>query len=206
MANKISKNFMGKALKRTIDALNPARPIIYGKLKVAAGHDYWWFLEFGTGSHRDADLPIDDQGIAINPPDAVANYSPDAQGPYDIVAKEKPLLVYIVQGHGHAQRIFYRKETVHPGIRPIGIVRTALFSAHLYLKEQIDTRTEGRRRKSWKLPTRKELVEMVNEALEELLLQLQASTPSGDANDPNPYHHGRHPIPLAQAWKVTKAR
>lgn len=192
----IKKNYIGKTLENLIADLNPGRPIIIGKLRIAPGHDYWWFLEYGTGAY------FEEPGGGELAPNAPASVlAADAEGPYDITAAEKPLLVYL--SHGQVHRA---KGVTHFGIQPLAIVRTSLFTAHIYLKEHLSLQRTRRRRGGWSsLPKRKDLVALINEAMEELLLQLQISSPVD--KDTNEYHVDRpHSPTLAQAWHVTKAR
>jgi len=195
--NYIARPYIATTLRKLINDLNQGRPIIYGTLRVAPGHDYWWFLEYGTGIHFQEPEPGQ---LAPNAPPGIELYEPE--GSYDITVQDKPLLVYVSHGHTiRAKQIL----SPHPGVKPLSIVRTALFTAHIYLKEQLGPIRKKAKRRTWaELPTRKKLVELVNETMEELLLTLRFSTP--DNNDPNPYHEGRHPMTLAEAWRVTKAR
>jgi hypothetical protein len=189
--NDVKRNVIGPTLQALINDLKRGSRVIQGKLSVTPGHDYWWFLEYGTGvTHQDPD------GEFI-PPGAVAGEAAEG-GPYEIAVRDATVLVYM--SHGAYRR---KKVTEHDGIKPLGFLRTSLFDAQLDLKYDLDK--IAKRKGRWKdLPKRDDLVEIVNEVLQFLLTRLEIRTP--DDSDPDPYHEGRHPEPLSQAWRVTKAK
>src|ERR1044072_9489336 len=186
--NKVS-NVIPKELQAAINDLKKGPSLIQGSLSVLPGHDYWWFLEYGTGPFHEADTELE-------PPAEVAAH--DAAGAaYDIEANGENYLVYMTKG-GQRMR---RRATVHRAIKPIGFVRTALFEAELFMKEDLEKLADRKGR----LLTRKEVVDTVNYILEVLLGELKLLTP--DDSDPDPYHeHRPHSSPLSQAWRITKAK
>jgi hypothetical protein len=190
--NFVKKDIIGRELTRVINSLKRGNRVIQGSLSVAPGHDYWWHLEYGTGQFHEA--PDGD----LEEPDSVEAEEAEG-GPYEIEALDSEFLVYISRG-----RRLRRKATEHPGIRPIGFVRTSLFDAMIYLKREVNHVAAGRGKGKWNLPTRELLVLLVNEVLEVLLGSLRLMTP--DDSDPDPFHEGRHKTPLSEAWMITKAK
>ncbi len=186
--NRVS-NVIPKELQAAINDLKRGSNVIQGSLSVLPGHDYWWFLEYGTGPFHESDTS------ELEPPAEVAAH--DAVGSaYDIESGGDHYLVYM--SHGKRLR---RKSTVHPGIKPIGFVRTALFEAELFMKEDLEKLAARKNR----LLTRKEVVDTVNYILEVLLGELRLLTP--DDSDPDPFHeHRPHTPPLSEAWRITKAK
>lgn len=188
--NKVS-DVIPKQLQAAINDLKKGPQVISAELSVAPGHDYWWFLEYGTGPFHEA--PDGDE--AIEPPAEVEDHMASG-GPYDIESGGDHYLVYM----SHGKR-FRRKSTIHPGIKPVAMVRTALFEAQLFLQEDLQKLADRKNR----LLTRKEVVDTVNYIMQVLLGELRLLTP--DDNDPDPFHtHRPHTPPLAKAWRVSKAR
>lgn len=193
--NNVKRDAISKVLNARISDLKKGGYKIKGNLQVAPGHSYWWFLEYGTGQYHDSSNDGE-----LNRPEATEEYEPEG-GPYEIAIEDAKILVYMTK---IGERKF-KKVTTHPGIHPIGFVRTALFEAEINLKGNLTRMIKSRKRKGWDaLPTRDELVQLVNKILLSLLRHLQAFTP--DDKDIDPYHEGRNPAPLAQAWKISKAR
>jgi hypothetical protein len=97
-----------------------------------------------------------------------------------------------------------RIETIHPGIHPVGFVRSAIFDAIIYL-EQDFVRLKVQLQRGRRLPKRAELVALINYTLEVLLGTLRLTTPTD--SDPDPFHadHRPHTPPLSQAWDITRA-
>jgi hypothetical protein len=190
--NFVKRDVIESTLVSTMNSLKRGPRVIQGSLKVAPGHDYWWFLEYGTGQFHEAP-----DGDLIEP-DSVKGETPEG-GPYEIEAQGAEFLVYVARG-----KRFRRRVTEHPGIRPIGFVRTSVFDAMIYLKREVDHVASGRGKGKWNLPRRELLVLLVNEVLEVLLGSLRLMTP--DDSDPDPFHEGRHKTPLSEAWMITKAK
>lgn len=192
MSNFVKRDLISETLQARIADLKRGPNVIQGSLKVTAGHDYWWYLEYGTGpfhqgSEGELDAPEDiDESAAT-------------REPYEIEVQDAKLLVYLTR---EGQRKF-KRATIHPGIRPIGFLRASLFDAEIMLKGQI-TKAEKRRKKWDELPGREQLVGIVNAVMTYLLRVLQNVTPPN--SDEDPYHKGRRPVPLAQAWRITKAK
>lgn len=187
--NKVS-DVIPKQLQDAINDLKQGPKVIQGSLSVLPGHDYWWFLEYGTGPFHEE--PTGE----LAPPDEVAAH--DAEGaPYEITSGEDNFLVYMTKA-GVRKR---RKTVIHPGIVPLGFVRTALFEAELFMKEDLAKLSKRKNR----LLTRKEIVDTVNYILEVLLGELRLLTP--DDKDLDPFHTDRpHSPPLSKAWRITKAK
>lgn len=193
--NYVKANVIPAKLISRINSLKRGSSVIKGSLSVAPGHDYWWFLVYGTGQfHEDPDGEL-------NEPSSVSGE--EAEGDeYEITVaddSDATVLVYMTKA-GKRKR---RYAVTHPGIYPIGFLRTSLFEAELFLKGQL-TRAEKRAKKWDELPGREALVKIVNSVMAYLLDRLRANTP--EDNDPDPYHEGRRPIPLADAWRITKAK
>lgn len=187
--NKVS-NVIPKELQKAIQDLSRGGRVIQGSLSVLPGHDYWWFLEYGTGPfHERPDGELE-------PPAEVSEYEASGES-YEIEANGDNYLVYMTKS-GQRRR---RREVRHPGIKPFGFVRTALFQAELYIQEDVQKLADLKGR----LLTRKEVVDTVNYILEVLLGDLRNRTP--EDNDLDPYHTDRpHSPPLSKAWRVTKAK
>lgn len=195
--NFVKKNLINPILTDLLNDLKRGRKIIQGSLSVSPGHDYWWFLEYGTGEFYGAEDPPHGELIE---PSSVIGQTPEGHA-YEIEVKAKKYLVYMSMRSGNKH--IRRTVTEHPGIYPIGMVRTSIFDAMLYLKR--DIQYISKRKGKWKdLPKREDLVQVVNEILAVLLGSLQLRTP--DNSDPDPYHEGRHPETLSQAWRITKAK
>lgn len=188
----VKRDVIGKKLQSQIADLSRGKKVIRGSLSIAPGHDYWWFLEYGTGPFREPPKGDLSKPASVEGERAVGH-------PYTIEVDHAKFLVYLT--HGRRMR---RLETIHPGIKPIGFVRTALFEAEIFLKEDLDRLTK-RHSKGWSFPKRDELVRLVNYILEVLLGELRLLSP--DDSDPDPYHeHRPHTPPLSEAWRVTKAK
>lgn len=199
--NRIVKRGIAKALTAAISDLGSGPRIISGSLTVAPGHDYWWFLEFGTGEFHEPDSSYDQLIGTINPPREVAAHNA-AGGAYDItVTEDQPYLVYMTMA-GVRKRI---ESTVHPGIKPMGFVRSALFDAEIHFEEDL-IRLRGKLKQGKRLPKREELVRIINYTLEVLVGQIKLQTPLD--SDPDPYHQGHRPHSptLAKAWGLTRAK
>jgi hypothetical protein len=188
--NFVKKDVIKPTLQALLNNLKRGKKVIQGSLSVTPGHDYWWFLEYGTGRfHEDPD------GELLQPSGTLGEVAEG--GPYEISVQDATILVYM--SHGQYRR---RKLTEHDGVKPLGFLRTSLFDAQLDLKHDLDK--ISKRKGRWKnLPKREDLVEVVNEVLLFLLKRLEIRTP--DDSDPDPFHEGRHPEPLSQAWRITKA-
>jgi hypothetical protein len=201
--NKVS-DVIPKELQAAINDLKRGDKVIQGSLSVLPGYDFWWFLEYGTGEfHEDASAagmagPVMGSSAhhaKLEPPDEVAGHEADGQA-YEIEAGGDNYLVYMVNGQRRR-----RKSTIHPGIKPIGFVRTALFEAELFMQQDLEKLAARKNR----LLTRKEVVDTVNYILQVLLGELRLLTP--DDSDPDPYHeHRPHKPPLSAAWRVSKAQ
>lgn len=193
----VVKDVISPSLSRLLRDLQRGKNLIRGALSVAPGHEYWWFLEFGTGPFHQA------SDGDLRPPTRVRRYGSKGS-PYAINVKSdspKALLVYMTK-YGQRRRA---KGVLHPGITPRAFVRISIHRAVLDLQQNLK-RTIQRRAKS-KLPwlTRKDLVTLVNQHLTELLLDLRAKTP--DDQDIDPYHeHRPHTPTLADSWQITKAK
>ncbi len=193
--NYVKKDVINETLTSLLQNLKRGSKVISGSLSVAPGHDYWWFLEYGTGQFFDTPKANE----LVKPEDSRGKRA--AGGEYEIEANGAPYLVYMTK-YG-SKRYIKRVVTIHPGIKPIGMVRTALFEAMIYLKRDVDH--IAKRRGKWKdLPKREDLVQVVNDILEVLLGTLKLYTP--DNSDPDPAHEGRHPTPLSEAWRATHAK
>ena len=179
-----------KQLQAAINDLKRGGKVIQGSLSVLPGHSYWWFLEYGTGPFHEA--PTGD----LTPPAEVAAHEASGEA-YDIEADGNHYLVYMTK-HGQRKRA---RSVVHPGIHPLGMVRTALFEAELYMKEDLAKLAARKNR----LLTRQEIADTINYILEVLVGELRLLTP--DDKDIDPFHTDRpHTPPLSRAWRVTKAR
>jgi hypothetical protein len=187
--NRVSE-VIPKELQAAINDLKRGPKVISGSLSVLPGHDYWWFLEYGTGEfHESPDGSLEE-------PDEVAGHDAEG-GAYNIETVDAKYLVYMTK-YGKRVR---RKSTEHPGIKPIGFVRTALFNAELYMLQDLQKLADRKNR----LLTRKEVVDTVNYILEVLLGELRIQTP--EDNDLDPYHeHRPRKPPLSAAWRVSKAQ
>jgi hypothetical protein len=187
--NKVA-DVIPKRLQAAINDLKRGDKVIKGSLSVLPGHDYWWFLEYGTGPFHEA--PTGN----LDPPAEVAAHEASGEA-YDIEAGGNHYLVYMTK-YGQRKRA---RSVVHPGIQPLGMVRTALFEAELYMKEDLAKLAARKNR----LLTRQEIVDTVNYILEVLVGELRLLTP--DDKDADPFHtHRPHTPPLSRAWRVTKAR
>lgn len=190
--NKVS-NVIPQQLQAVISDLKRGPKIIQGSLSVTPGHDYWWFLEYGTGPHH-----IDPASVSpvLDAPAEVAAHEAVGEA-YEIYGQGDNFLVYMTK-YGVRKR---RKVALHPGIQPLGMVRTALFEAEIFLKEDLAKLAQRKNR----LLTRQEIVDTVNYILEVLLGELRLLTP--DDKDLDPYHTDRpHTPPLSQAWRITRAK
>lgn len=193
----VKKDLLGPILRHAIKGLSGSR-IISGSLSVAPGHEYWWFLEYGTGQFYE---PSDDM---LQEPPAVARHYPSG-GPYEIPPKatnERGVLVYMTKW-GERRRV--RGSVTHPGISPRGFVRLSVLEARKDLAKYLDKELKRRIRTKRLAPTREELVELVNEVFLMLLQRLEIRTP--DDSDPDPFHSDYRPRrpPLARAWRITPA-
>lgn len=197
--NKHVKTGIGNDLRKAISDLQSGPEIIRGHLTITPGHDYFWFLEFGTGPFYDTSGPYDDVIGPLEPPPEILAHEAAGQA-YDINALGPKPLVYMTK-EGQRRR---RMETVHPGIHPIGFVRSAIFDAIIYL-EQDFVRLKVQLQHGRRLPKRAELVALINYTLEVLLGTLRLTTPTD--SDPDPYHadHRPHTPPLSQAWGISRA-
>jgi hypothetical protein len=188
--NVITHDGIGQSLRKAISDLS-GDTVIRGALTVSPGHSYWWFLEYGTGVHREAP-----DGTLIQPSETKGE-SPEG-GPYEIKVKDAKVLVYMTSDGVRR----FAKSVMHPGVKPIGFLRTAHFEAQLMLKEELKTLSKGKKGRV-KFLSRAELVEFINALMEVLLTLVKIYTP--DNNDPDPLHEGRRAVPLAEAWDVRKA-
>lgn len=192
--NKVINNAIPRALQLALQDLKRGTRVIEGALEVAPGHDYWWFLEYGTGPFH-----VQDPRVKVNAPPSVVGETP-VRHAYEISATYKKFLVYVTKGG----QIHRRTTTRHPGIRPTFFVRTALFDAEIYMTALLEDMVEYVEREN-KLLLRADIVRLVNTVLEELLADLQASTP--EDSDIDPYHLDRpHTPTLRDAWSVTEAK
>lgn len=187
--NSVKKDVFRHDIVQALRSLHAGPKIIQGSLNIAPGHDYWWFLEYGTGPYHQ-----DDDG-ELNTPAEVEGYEASG-GPYDITVQDAKFLVYIGRGGVRRRAI----TTTHPGIKPFGFVRTAVFQAQIYLAKETNFLIRKNR-----LLDRERVVETVNAILEILLAQIVLHTP--DDKDPDPFHEDRpHSPTLAQAWGIRKAK
>jgi hypothetical protein len=193
--NSVKKDVITSTLQSLTADLKNGGYIIRGSLSIDAGHDYWWFLEYGTGQFHGQKGDPDGE---LDQPSETEGYSPEG-GPYEIRANDADYLVYMTMRNG---RYIKRVDTIHPGVHPIGMVRSSLFSAMIYLKKDLAQLKKGRK---WKeLPRRADFVKIVNYILEVLIGQLRLLTP--DYSDPDPRHDGRHATTLSSAWNINKAK
>lgn len=199
----VKQNGIGKTLDAAYKMATDGSRVIMGHLQVLKGHDYWWFLEYGTGNFFGEKGAPD--GTLREPP-SISGESPEG-GDYDITAKNVRLLVYVT--HGHVMR---REATVHPGLSPLGFVRTSRFEAEKELKADLRRELQRRAKTNRPFPTRREMVRIVNDVLDGLVRRLQIRTPDDQDAIPgsenyNPRHtHRPHTPPLADSWRVTKAK
>lgn len=174
---------------------------IEGSINVGDGHSYWWFLEYGTASHFGAygepdgslQIPRKSAGKA-----AGANL---VDGLYPIRARRKKFLRFKRYG-----RRWKLKSVMHPGIKPVGMVRLSMRSFGKRMErdlEQLQTssrhpRDEAgrfRKRASSDLPSRKQLLSVVNTNLLLMLRDVQARTPVNPEKSRD----------LRSAWDITLA-
>ncbi len=201
----VQKDVIGSTLRKAISGMGRG-DIVYGSISILAGHDYWWFLEFGTGAFyetptRGAGAP-GEVTVPLTPPAAVAGKRPE-RAPYTIKVKARrknARLVYMTK-FGVRRRA---RAVTHPGIKPLSFVRTSVFEARLELKKELERLVKTRKRRN-KFPTRDELVEIVNDALIQLHSRLEIRSP--DDEDVDPYHEDDRPRnpPLSKAWTVDLA-
>jgi hypothetical protein len=201
--NRKKTDVIVRTLKQTISDLGTGPSILTGKLTLSSGHDYFYFLEFGTGPFHEApgesmiDAALAERQIEIAVPPSVAAHQPGGAA-YDITAKNRPLLVYKTKDGAIRRRL----STIHPGIQPMGFVRSAIFDAEIYLEKDLET-VRIRVANGGKLPMREELINIVNYTLEVLLGQLRLHTPVD--RDNNDFHTDRpHSPTLTEAWGIEK--
>lgn len=192
-----------KDLLKAIRNLHRGRQIISGYITVAPGHDYWWFLEYGTGEfHNTPD------GELLPPPD-IFGQNPEG-GPYYIKVSQERLAInpkvrlqYMNKGGGPYK---YALAVEHPGIEPVmqsGFVRTSIYEAEQYFRKELGLLLHRKQERGETWPTRERFVEFVNEVLFDMLAKITLRTP--DNHDPDPAHTGRH-TPLSEAWGMTEAK
>ncbi len=191
-SNYVKRDAIPKTLLAAINDLQAGPKILNGSLSVQPGHDYWWFLEYGTGAfHQDADG-------AVKQPSATRQSA--AGGPYEISAANAPALVYL-RNDGKWRR---RKDTIHPGIKPLAPVRTSIFETiHDFKAELAKILRLRLSRGKVKFPERRDLLKLMNGYLHILLFLVKGRTLN---NDLNPAHQGRNPVPLEDAWYIVEAK
>lgn len=97
------------------------------------GHDYWWFLEFGTGTHFEkqhlkavgSQVFVPEGEIYLQPPPSVFGKTP-AGGYYEIPETPFPSgggrgsrwLRFIGTKRRYKGKIIWAKSVTHPGIKP----------------------------------------------------------------------------------------
>jgi hypothetical protein len=191
------------ALDRAIASFGTKRNI-NGGLRVN-GHDYWWILEYGSSpASPGIDLTGDD---LLQPPDDLpAPHFHTEEYPIRPVPRINPetgKLRWLYYWHRGSYR--FRLGTEHPGVAARGFVRKAVRKAQLQLKKDLDDlrkRTRG-------IPTRDQIVAVVNNNLRLLLQLVKASTPVGSPiEDHSPRvreserNDGTH---LKDAWYIEPA-
>lgn len=173
-----------------------SKPRVVGGIELPASeHDYWWYLEFGTGTkHQHGNK----QGLPR--PASVA----EVQGRSDrypithranlgtAALAKKRRIRFTLFG-----QTYYRVLVMHPGARPAnrgrGIVRVGIRQAQISLQQDLK---KFKRRKT--PPARIELVAAINEALREAVNTIKRLTPE-DPDSPHPTH-------LRESWTYRKAK
>ena len=176
------------------------QPDIFGSIELKANHDYFWYLEFGTGTRFQGGT----ENERLTRPGSVS----ERQGrsdPYPITHRgsqtalsKKRRVRFEIGG-----QVYFRVLVLHPGARPgnrgRGIVRLGIRQAQIDLKKKLSpyhTRRIGS--KATTFPTRKELVDAVNESLSDAVDRIRQLTPA-DPNSP-------HAVHLRDSWTYRPAK
>jgi hypothetical protein len=154
-------------------------------LTIDSGHDYWWFLEYGTGQYFGQEGYPDGE---LTPPSSAQGRSPSG-GPYEIKPVNKKFLRFVNRNSQNVPRwnelpgeLVFSKGVVHPGIPAQGFVRRAMAAMDLRLLRRLSELDEDDT-----LPTRSEVIEVLNEEVQYMLYDVQASVPeSADYFQGNP--------------------
>lgn len=162
------------------------------------GHDYWWYLEYGTGVHHEAESAVD-APAGLQRPDSIP--SDAGGGDYYITAEQRPYMRF----YWHKLRrwvIFKKPAAVHrfgvPPIRPGGFVRNAIFDAQMGIHEDLQNLLA----QGMTNLTHKKLVDVVNKNLRQALRDVRRNTPIGSpVEDKSPGPDGH----LRDAWGIEEA-
>jgi hypothetical protein len=209
----VATNTISRDLQKRIRDLK-SKPI-QATVSLAEGHDYWWFLEFGTGS-RGSTTPAWGLGPEdFKKPASVAGHRRSgAKYPISPVNRKKLFFywakirdwVFIPGGAIAADpkktNWYPMTKVMHPGIKPRAILRKALWNFRSSVR--LDLMNMARRKA---LPFREQLVFLMNKRLAQLRKDLASFTPVYVPPEP-PEGFSPHIRPsrdLAGAWEVTDA-
>lgn len=181
------------------------KPIIQASLNVEAGHDYWWFLEYGTATGGKGGISRESatQGIKLIAPASVKGRTA-RHSPYPIMARPNQITTYspikaraVVMGRKVRQvwkertvqrtklRFMYQGtvhfawSVMHHGIPAYGVIRREIEEFRRRLGARFDTLIQQGR-----VPRRRDLLDIVNDEIDELYARVVSRMPrSQDAAD-----------------------
>lgn len=166
------------------------------------GHDFWWILDAGSGAFFGSGPNVD---IDLNPPPGIPHGS--VGGPWPITPRKGrtalvsrkgrtlpvTLRFWDLQGNKHTPT-----SVTHPGSGAnVGFVRSAAWR----FRNAVDADLAQMRRNG--LPSREQIVEMVNGHLRALLADVVARTPDQYEYNPSGHNEVGH---LRDAWGITLAQ
>lgn len=152
------------------------------------GHDYWWFLEFGTASHYRPKGEIE-----LAPPPKVQGHAPGHAQKYDIAPigsqiqervfpktggsylrkmKRRTKFLRFMGTHGYAGQVMLVKAVQHPGLKPHMQIRKSILTFQRVVAEGLSAL-----QKQTTLPTRENFKTILNYAAMRLRLDVIKSTP-----------------------------
>lgn len=189
-------SFIDEGLRYLMTELSRPEPI-EGSITVD-GHDYWWYLEYGTGVFHESEEGTAPAGL--DRPSSVKAESA-ADGEYEITATTRPFMRFYWE-RLHREVIFKKPAVIHQlGIapsRPGGFVRNAIFDGQMAIHNDLQTLLAQGITKI----TRKKLVAIVNRRLTQTLKAIRRNTPIGSPvvdQSPGPDGH------LRDAWGIDPA-
>jgi hypothetical protein len=189
-------SFIDEGLRMLMRELSRPEPI-EGSVTVD-GHEYWWYLEYGTGVFHEAEEGMAPAGL--DRPTGVKAESA-ADGEYTITADTRPYMRFYWE-RVHRMVTFKKPAVIHQlGIaptRPGGFVRNAIFDGQMAMHNDLQNLFAQGITKI----TRKKLVEIVNRRLTQTLKAIRRNTPVGSPivdESPGPDGH------LRDAWGIQPA-
>jgi hypothetical protein len=158
---------------------------ITAAVEIAAGHEYWWFLEYGTSPAEGSPGPKAGDFIKLTKPAGLRASSHNHSIPYLIVPK--PKYFYTAEGkrkrrklrfRDRSGKVVYRLAARHPGIPAMGIIRMTLWTAQRELLARLTDLFDDDT-----LPDRDEVVDVVNDVYGAAVDSIRSSIPVGRNDD-----------------------